>query len=106
MRETVDTRTRIQDVAVELFTERGYEATSLREIAERLGVTKAALYYHFKTKDEIIDSYVQDRVAIIDELLNWAYEQPRTDQTRREFLERYSEMLYAHGHHVLMKFFE
>src|SRR5215470_13688163 len=38
-----DTRTRIQRVALELFTEHGYEATSLREIAERLGVTKAAL---------------------------------------------------------------
>lgn len=101
-----DTRTRIQRIALELFTERGYEATSLREIAEHLGVTKAALYYHFKTKDEIVDSYVQDRVASIDELLNWAYEQPRTDATRREFLERYSEMLYAHGHHLLMKFFE
>ena len=38
-----DTRARIQQVAVELFTEHGYEGTSLREIAERLGVTKAAL---------------------------------------------------------------
>src|SRR5262245_31759345 len=48
------TRTRIQQVALELFTQHGYEATSLREIAEKLGVTKAALYYHFRTKDEII----------------------------------------------------
>ena len=51
-----DTRARIQAVALDLFTEQGYEATSLREIAERLGVTKAALYYHFKTKDEIVAS--------------------------------------------------
>jgi AcrR family transcriptional regulator len=49
MTETSDTRTRIQDVALDLFIEQGYEATSLREIAEKLGVTKAALYYHFKT---------------------------------------------------------
>src|SRR5690348_7125722 len=41
------TRARIQAVAVEMFTEHGYEKTSLREIAEALGVTKAALYYHF-----------------------------------------------------------
>ena len=54
---------RIQDVALELFTEQGYEATSLREIAERLGVTKAALYYHFKTKDDIVTSLVEDRVG-------------------------------------------
>ena len=47
-----DTRVRIQQVALELFAEQGYERTSLREIAERLGVTKAALYYHFKSKEE------------------------------------------------------
>jgi len=47
---TEDTRQRILDVASELFVERGYDATSLREIAERLGVTKAALYYHFASK--------------------------------------------------------
>ena len=45
-----DTRSRVQEVALELFAEQGYEKTSLREIAERLGVTKAALYYHFKSK--------------------------------------------------------
>jgi AcrR family transcriptional regulator len=49
-----DTRGRIQQVAVELFTEHGYEGTSLREIAERLDVTKAALYYHFKSKEDIL----------------------------------------------------
>ena len=47
-----DTRARIQQIALELFAEHGYERTSLREIAERLGVTKAALYYHFKSKEE------------------------------------------------------
>src|SRR5215475_13717231 len=46
-----DTRERIQSIALELFAEQGYEKTSLREIAERLGVTKAALYYHFRSKE-------------------------------------------------------
>jgi AcrR family transcriptional regulator len=49
-----ETRERILDVALELFNEQGYERTSLREIAERLGVTKAALYYHFKSKEDIL----------------------------------------------------
>jgi AcrR family transcriptional regulator len=48
------TKERILDVALELFTEKGFDATSLREIAERLGVTKAAIYYHFASKDEIL----------------------------------------------------
>ena len=50
----------IQAVAVELFSERGYDKTSLREIADRLGVTKAALYYHFRSKEDIVRSLVND----------------------------------------------
>jgi AcrR family transcriptional regulator len=46
-------RERILDVALELFSEQGYEKTSLREIAQKLGVTKAALYFHFEHKEDI-----------------------------------------------------
>ena len=101
-----DTRTRIQRIALDLFTEHGYEATSLREIAERLGVTKAALYYHFKTKDEIIDSLVSERIARIGDLVAWAKGQPRTLPNRCEVLRRYSDMLYEQEHHALVRFFE
>jgi AcrR family transcriptional regulator len=48
------TRERILDVALELFTEQGYDKTSLRDIADRLGFTKAALYYHFERKEDIL----------------------------------------------------
>ncbi|HEX4818339.1 MAG TPA: helix-turn-helix domain-containing protein [Nonomuraea sp.] len=91
MRE--DTRTRIQEIALRLFTEQGYEATSLREIAEELGVTKAALYYHFKTKDDIVASLVDLRIAELEELLAWTRSRPKTAETRRELLERYAENL-------------
>src|SRR3984957_5239426 len=47
------THERILDVALDLFLEKGYEKTSLREIAEQLGFSKAALYYHFASKDDI-----------------------------------------------------
>src|SRR6188508_1416629 len=45
---------RIVAVAVELFTTNGIDATSLQMIADALGVTKGAVYYHFKTKHEIV----------------------------------------------------
>src|SRR5216110_1198663 len=61
-----DTRARIQRVALELFAEQGYDATSLREIAERLGVTKAALYYHFKSKEDIVRSFSEDHFSRMD----------------------------------------
>jgi AcrR family transcriptional regulator len=48
------TRDRILDVALDLFTEKGYDKTSLREIAEPLGITKAALYYHFASKEDML----------------------------------------------------
>ncbi|MBZ9597795.1 TetR/AcrR family transcriptional regulator [Streptomyces yangpuensis] len=90
-----DTRQRIQDIALELFVEQGYEKTSLREIAERLEVTKAALYYHFKTKEDIIISLFEDVTRPIDELIKWAEQQPRTLETKREVLRRYSEAMAA-----------
>ncbi|MFE3937773.1 TetR/AcrR family transcriptional regulator [Streptomyces goshikiensis] len=90
-----DTRQRIQDVALELFAEQGYEKTSLREIAERLEVTKAALYYHFKTKEDIIISLFDDLTGPVDELIEWAQEQPKTLEMKREVLRRYSEAMAA-----------
>lgn len=89
VRSRTDTRARIQQVAVELFTEHGYEGTSLREIAERLDVTKAALYYHFRSKEDIIRSLVEDYRGQMDDLINWALSQPRTPESRREILTRY-----------------
>jgi len=88
-----DTRQRIQDVALELFAEQGYEKTSLREIAERLNVTKAALYYHFKSKEDILISLFQDLTKPMDELIEWGKQQPRALETKREILNRYSEAL-------------
>jgi AcrR family transcriptional regulator len=88
-----DTRARIQRVALELFAEQGYERTSLREIAERLSVTKAALYYHFKSKEDIVRSFTEDHFARLDALIAWAKDQPAGHATRREILDRYVAVL-------------
>jgi AcrR family transcriptional regulator len=88
-----DTRARIQEVALELFAEQGYEQTSLREIAERLGVTKAALYYHFKSKEDIVHSFTDDYLAEFDSLLEWARRQPQGPGTRRAIIERYADIV-------------
>ena len=48
------TRDRILDIALDLFIEKGFDKSSLREIAEQLGISKAAIYYHFASKDEIL----------------------------------------------------
>ncbi|MEU9356121.1 helix-turn-helix domain-containing protein [Streptomyces griseoloalbus] len=88
-----NTRQRIQDVALELFAEQGYEKTSLREIAEHLDVTKAALYYHFKTKEEILVGIFEDLSRPLEELIAWGRRQPHTLETKQEIIRRYSEAL-------------
>src|SRR4249919_3231531 len=88
-----DTRERIQSIALELFAEQGYEKTSLREIAERLGVTKAALYYHFRSKEDIVRSFVEDYRAELEEVIAWGASQPRTPETRAEILRRYADIV-------------
>jgi AcrR family transcriptional regulator len=99
-----DTRSRIQQVALELFSEHGYEKTALREIAERLGVTKAALYYHFKTKEDIVVSIIDDGAKKLDDLIDWAEDQPRTVETRREIVRRFAATMQ--GQRKLMRFFQ
>jgi AcrR family transcriptional regulator len=88
-----DTRSRLRELALQLFAEQGYEKTSLREIAERLGVTKAALYYYFKSKEDIVRSLVEDYMAEIDELIAWGKDQPRSAETRAEIVRRYLEIV-------------
>jgi AcrR family transcriptional regulator len=88
-----DTRERIQAVALELFAEQGYDKTSLREIAERLDVTKAALYYHFKSKEDIVSSLVEDYFGQIDELVAWGRTLPKTPASRAEVLRRYFDIV-------------
>jgi AcrR family transcriptional regulator len=92
-----DTRARIQQVALELFAEQGYERTSLREVAERLGVTKAALYYHFKSKEDIVLSFTEDYFGRLDALIAWGRDQPSGPATTRELLDRYIAIVLESG---------
>jgi AcrR family transcriptional regulator len=99
-------RERIQEVALSLFIEEGYDKTSLREIAERLGVTKAALYYHFPTKEDLVASLIEDRLTRIGAIIEWARERPRDDAMRRGFVLRYADLMQGDRHSKIMQFFE
>ena len=60
-----DTRKRILDVAARLFAAHGFAGTSIRDIAEELGVTKAALYYHFASKDEVLQELLSAPIVAV-----------------------------------------
>ena len=83
-----DMRDQILQVALELFTKQGYDGTSLREIAERLEVSKAALYYHFTSKEEILRALVAGIPRAFDELIAWSESLPRSVESRKETLRR------------------
>lgn len=55
-----DTKSKILVASLELFASKGYEATSVSDIAAKLGITKAALYKHYKNKQDIFDSILAE----------------------------------------------
>ena len=59
MTEKVSTKQEIIGAALELFSTQGYEATSVSQIADAVGIRKASLYSHFSGKQEILDSLLQ-----------------------------------------------
>jgi AcrR family transcriptional regulator len=75
-----DTRDRILAAALDLFIEQGYEKTSLREIAEQVGVTKAALYYHFASKEEIFRTLMEPFSAVQGQALELLRSHPTLEE--------------------------
>ena len=67
---TTETADRIRAVAVELIGEKGVAQASLREIAERAGISKPALYYHFASREELVRSLVQPLVDDVEDVLD------------------------------------
>ena len=66
----MSTRDKIMDVALNMFSERGYEAVSIRDICSEVGIKESTLYYHFKNKKDILDSLVEKFRSHIDGLLS------------------------------------
>lgn len=62
-----NTKEDIQKVALDLFSTQGYEATSMSQIADAIGICKASLYSHFNSKQEILDSILN---KVLDEYDN------------------------------------
>jgi AcrR family transcriptional regulator len=88
-----DTRARVLEVALELFAAQGLQQTSLRQIADRLGLTKPALYYHFASRDELVRSLVQPLLDDMDAMLERA---ERAGVAPRELLGEYFDLGYRH----------
>lgn len=73
-----DTKERILETALELFAQNGYLGTSMNDIAGRLGFTKATLYKHYTSKQEILDRIVE-RMNRMNYARAEEYEMPETE---------------------------
>src|SRR4029450_4468923 len=74
------------------FSEQGLQQTSLRDIADRLGVTKPALYYHFASREDLLNSLVQPMIEDFEAYA--AAQQAAAPIETRELLGSYFDLAY------------
>jgi len=95
-RATTVSRARIQDVALTLFATQGYALTSLKEIATALDVTKAALYFYFPAKAQLLHRLADPLLNEVHTLLDAYTDGPLTAHARRKLVCALTDLLLAH----------
>ena len=95
-----ETRQRIQDVARDLFARQGVHRTILQDIADKTGITKPALYYHFTSREDLVRSIL---VPLIDEGEQFVTEREGSGNSdARELLEGYFDFLHRHRRDLML----
>jgi len=79
---------RVVAAALELFAQHGVGGTSLQMIADAIGVTKAAVYHQFKTKEEIVMAAAEAELARVEEYVDAAEAEPSAAEARDLLLAR------------------
>lgn len=81
------TREKIIDAADQRFYEQGFEHTSFSQIATDVGISRGNFYYHFKTKDEILDAVINRRLNRTQNMLDeWEISGPTPQARIRSFI--------------------
>ncbi|TCC42009.1 TetR/AcrR family transcriptional regulator [Kribbella speibonae] len=91
-----DTKAEIHRAAVHLFSTQGYDKTSLREIAEQVGITKASLYYHYSSKQELLRAIVGTFLDDMFQILKLPETLPWSPENERLVLRAYVDVVVAH----------
>jgi len=82
---TTDTRTRLIEAAIDLFTRHSFAGTSLQMIADELGFTKAAIYHHFRTREQLLAAVIEPMLDELRAVVESA-ETKRTPHARAEHM--------------------
>ena len=85
-------QTRILNAALDLFATHGVSGTSLQMIADMVGVTKAAVYHQFKTKEEIVIAVTDTELGMLEDALEAAEAEPDPLRARKVLLTRVIDM--------------
>ncbi|MGW0480401.1 TetR/AcrR family transcriptional regulator [Nonomuraea sp. NPDC003214] len=94
--EPGDTRQRILEAARDLFAAQTYRAASMRDVAERVGISKPSLYHHFRSKSEILDSLVTPPIDELEAAIRAAESAPAGTDVRRDLLAGCLDVMLAH----------
>ena len=89
-RPTTDTRERLVGVAIDLFTRHSFAGTSLQMIADDIGFTKAAIYHHFRTREQLL-------LAVLEPLLDELRVVVDAAQAKRSAHARADQMLTGYA---------
>lgn len=81
-------RAQIVEAADRLFYQQGFDHTSFADIADAVGISRGNFYYHFKTKDEILDAVIEQRVINTQGMLDqWEIEGDTPEERIRSFID-------------------
>lgn len=107
-RKTVDkelTRENIMEAARDLFTERGYQQVSMRQIAKKLDYSHGAIYYHFKNKAELFYALVKDHFLMLNQKIEEIMDGKATNEEKlRKLYLGYIEFGLTHQSHYEIMF--
>ncbi|MFD6401580.1 TetR/AcrR family transcriptional regulator [Nocardia sp. NPDC060249] len=90
------TKQAIRDAAVQLFAAKGFEQTSLREVADVVGITKASLYYHYASKLDLLLAIIDPIIDHMRDIVEDIEAVPYNDEGIRAVLRTYLRGMIRH----------
>ena len=99
-------RETILGAATELFSDKGFAGTSMADLADKLGLSKAAIYHYFESKESIFQTLLQSSQEDLEELVNRHKKYPSGYLEARQILQEFAEFMYSHRNVVRLSLSE
>lgn len=95
------TKEQILSVSAKLFLEKGYDKTSIQDIIDALGMSKGAIYHHFKSKEEILDGVMELRSKSAIEIFNDSINNIKAGNAREKLITILESTVADEGVHTM-----